>query len=269
IAWKVWGCKPTTSPGPRHNVTPLSALTSPETGRSFLRKSTSDHSPAKMIKMTLTVVLVYSLCWLPFNLLLVVLDFVEDVEYWPHFHHLWFVFHWLAMSHTCYNPVILCWMNTKFREGYLNVLYRLLPCCRPRLSRYLLKLHQSSGLQRAHTYSTAFGSSRSSRNQRFCDEPRKRRESSCSTTGYLQVTAATDVSLKLIRTCSLSPSADGLGYKETDMGPSDGNIVQNGNNHNPTAATICDTRSQPRMSYLDLPHDKIDRYLEMSGESTL
>ncbi|KAK4288614.1 hypothetical protein Pmani_013952 [Petrolisthes manimaculis] len=135
--------------------------------RTLLRKNTSDHSPAKMIRMTLTVVMVYSLCWLPFNTLMVILDFLEAGNYWPHTHHVWFVFHWLAMSHACYNPLILCWMNTKFRQGYLRALYRLLPCCRPRLSHHLLELRQSTSLQRAHTYSSAFGSTRGgSRNNR-------------------------------------------------------------------------------------------------------
>ncbi|KAK3849850.1 hypothetical protein Pcinc_043410 [Petrolisthes cinctipes] len=121
-----------------------------------------------MIRMTLTVVMVYSLCWLPFNTLMVILDFLEAENYWPHTHHVWFVFHWLAMSHACYNPLILCWMNTKFRQGYLRALYRLLPCCRPRLSHHLLELRQSSSLQRAHTYSSAFGSTRGGSRNNSC-----------------------------------------------------------------------------------------------------
>ena len=41
----------------------------------------------------------------------------------------WALFHWLAMSHTCYNPIILCWMNTKFRSGFCSLAYTL-PCLR-------------------------------------------------------------------------------------------------------------------------------------------
>ena len=32
--------------------------------------------------------------------------------------------HWLAMSHACYNPVIYCWMNPRFRTGFLTALSR-------------------------------------------------------------------------------------------------------------------------------------------------
>ncbi|XP_050721116.1 RYamide receptor-like [Eriocheir sinensis] len=138
IACKVWGCRAKGSPEPACR-SQMTLVASPETARGLLRKNASDHSPAKVL-----------------------MDFVEEVEYWSHMPHIWFVCHWLAMSHACYNPLILCWMNTKFREGYLLALYRLLPCCRSRLSNHLLKLRHSAGLQRAHTCST-----RVSRTQRL------------------------------------------------------------------------------------------------------
>ncbi|XP_069188215.1 RYamide receptor [Procambarus clarkii] len=265
IAWKVWGCKPVTSRcSLKRHLTVIRDWSRP------LEKSTSDHSPAKMIKMTLTVVLVYSLCWLPFNILLVVLDFVEEMSFWPHLHHLWFVFHWLAMSHTCYNPVILCWMNAKFREGFLNVLYHLVPCGRSRISQQLLKLRQSSGLQRAHTYSTAFGSSRNSRNQRFNDEPHNRLESSSSTTGFLHITSTTDVPLKLFRTRSLDPSTNGLRYTAVEREQKENHVGENDRSPNPTVAdNNFGTCGQTSLGYLPLPHEKIDSYLYLSGESTL
>ncbi|XP_045107331.1 RYamide receptor-like [Portunus trituberculatus] len=161
IACKVWGCRSTRFSHSGCN-TQMTLVAAPETARGLLRTNASDHSPAKMIRMTLAVVLVYSLCWLPFNILMVILDFVEEAGFWTHTHHVWFICHWLAMSHACYNPLILCWMNTKFREGYLLALYRLLPCCRSRLSHSLLQLRQSAGLQRAYTSST-----RASRTQRY------------------------------------------------------------------------------------------------------
>ncbi|XP_069188492.1 RYamide receptor-like [Procambarus clarkii] len=85
-------------------------------------------SKRKMIKMMVAVVLVYTLCWLPFNTLMVVRE-LHDIDGWPYMIYLWAFFHWLAMSSTCYNPVILCWMNTKFRSGFCNVAY-MVPCLR-------------------------------------------------------------------------------------------------------------------------------------------
>lgn len=39
--------------------------------------------------------------------------------------YLWFAFHWLAMSHSCYNPVIYCYMNARFRGGFRHIWQRL------------------------------------------------------------------------------------------------------------------------------------------------
>nr|XP_019565640.2 RYamide receptor-like [Aedes albopictus] len=71
-------------------------------------------SKRKMIKMMITVVAVFTVCWLPFNIfMLIPLD--PD---WRPLPYLWFLFHWLAMSHSCYNPIIYCYMNEKFRQGF-------------------------------------------------------------------------------------------------------------------------------------------------------
>ncbi|XP_063884298.1 RYamide receptor-like isoform X2 [Scylla paramamosain] len=85
-------------------------------------------SKRKMTKMMVTVVMVYTLCWLPFNVLMVVRE-LWVVDSWPYMMQVWALFHWLAMSHTCYNPIILCWMNTKFRSGFCSLAYTL-PCLR-------------------------------------------------------------------------------------------------------------------------------------------
>ncbi|EDS27732.1 neuropeptide Y receptor [Culex quinquefasciatus] len=72
-------------------------------------------SKRKMIKMMITVVAVFTGCWLPFNVFMLVPHL--DPE-WPPLPYLWFLFHWLAMSHSCYNPIIYCYMNEKFRQGF-------------------------------------------------------------------------------------------------------------------------------------------------------
>lgn len=43
--------------------------------------------------------------------------------------YIYFPIHGLAMSHACYNPVIYCFMNSRFREGLVNIL-RNIPCTR-------------------------------------------------------------------------------------------------------------------------------------------
>ncbi|KAG8174767.1 hypothetical protein JTE90_024233 [Oedothorax gibbosus] len=78
--------------------------------------------------MMITVVSVFTLCWLPLNALIVAGDEHDSVWQFPHIVYIWFVCHWLAMSSTAYNPLIYCWMNSKYRDGFIHVFRHLLPC---------------------------------------------------------------------------------------------------------------------------------------------
>lgn len=73
-------------------------------------------------------VVAYTLAWLPLNLYIVAADVPGLLDLLSEDVHivLFFVVHCLAMSHTCYNPVIYFWMNGQFRQAYC----RVLPCLR-------------------------------------------------------------------------------------------------------------------------------------------
>ncbi|XP_058063269.1 RYamide receptor-like [Anopheles bellator] len=111
IAIVVWGKRP---PGEAENS----------------RDQRMAKSKRKMIKMMVIVVIVFTICWLPFNFLMLV-KLESSWELLPYF---WFAFHWLAMSHSCYNPIIYCYMNARFRSGFILVLHGVpglqqLCCC--------------------------------------------------------------------------------------------------------------------------------------------
>nr|XP_032513003.1 RYamide receptor-like [Danaus plexippus plexippus] len=50
----------------------------------------------------------------------------EEWGKWPGMPLVWFVSHWLAMSHSCYNPIIYGYMNVRYRNGFRQVLERIL-----------------------------------------------------------------------------------------------------------------------------------------------
>lgn len=50
-----------------------------------------------------------------------------ELSQWIGMPYLWFACHWLAMSHSCYNPFIYCWMNARFRAGFCSVIGCILP----------------------------------------------------------------------------------------------------------------------------------------------
>ncbi|KAL1121971.1 hypothetical protein AAG570_003379, partial [Ranatra chinensis] len=49
---------------------------------------------------------------------------------WSGLPYLYFGLHWLAMSHSCYNPLIYCWLNARFRSAFCVVLRKI--WCKPR-----------------------------------------------------------------------------------------------------------------------------------------
>lgn len=69
----------------------------------------------KSIKLLITVVVVFALCWMPLNLYHILTKFHPDTRTFTYHGTTFFVFHWLAISSTCYNPFVYCWLNESFR----------------------------------------------------------------------------------------------------------------------------------------------------------
>uniref|UniRef100_A0A8D2KY67 G-protein coupled receptor 83 n=1 Tax=Varanus komodoensis TaxID=61221 RepID=A0A8D2KY67_VARKO len=79
------------------------------------------------IKMLMLVVVVFAVCWFPLNCYLVLLSGKAIHSN----NALYFAFHWFAMSSTCYNPFIYCWLNESFRSELRSLLG---VCWRPEVS---------------------------------------------------------------------------------------------------------------------------------------
>ena len=75
----------------------------------------------------LTVVIIYALCWLPLHIVTLIGDTDNAIWHFKYIQVVWISCHWLAMSCCCYNPMVYCWMNSTFRNGFRYVL-RFLPC---------------------------------------------------------------------------------------------------------------------------------------------
>uniref|UniRef100_A0A8C9V0Y6 G-protein coupled receptor 83 n=1 Tax=Scleropages formosus TaxID=113540 RepID=A0A8C9V0Y6_SCLFO len=83
----------------------------------------------KTIKMLMAVVAVFAVCWFPLNCYVVLLSSQAIRSS----NALYFSFHWFAMSSTCYNPFIYCWLNENFRAElkYLMGMCRRRPGAAP------------------------------------------------------------------------------------------------------------------------------------------
>ncbi|KAM6940666.1 G-protein coupled receptor 83 [Xenentodon cancila] len=74
----------------------------------------------RTLAMLLLVVGVFAVCWFPLNCYVVLLS-SQAIHY---SNALYFCFHWLAMSSTCYNPFIYCCLNPTFRQELQLLLER-------------------------------------------------------------------------------------------------------------------------------------------------
>lgn len=70
------------------------------------------------LKMLMVVVVVFAVCWFPLNCYLVLMSSKAIHSN----NALYFAFHWFAMSSTCYNPFIYCWLNESFRSELKSLL---------------------------------------------------------------------------------------------------------------------------------------------------
>ena len=70
----------------------------------------------KSIKLLITVVIIFALCWMPLNLYHILTDFHPNPTVFRYDSTTFFVLHWIAISSTCYNPFVYCWMNETFRN---------------------------------------------------------------------------------------------------------------------------------------------------------
>ncbi|KAM8707005.1 hypothetical protein ACLKA7_011159 [Drosophila subpalustris] len=90
-------------------------------GEYTARQVENVRSKRRVVKMMIVVVVIFSVCWLPFHLYFIVASCYPAITEAPFIQELYLVIYWLAMSNSMYNPIIYCWMNSRFRYGFKMV----------------------------------------------------------------------------------------------------------------------------------------------------
>ncbi|XP_022703771.1 tachykinin-like peptides receptor 99D isoform X1 [Varroa jacobsoni] len=82
------------------------------------------NSKRKIVKMMIVIVAIFGVCWLPYHLYFLLVHHYPDMRNSVYIQNIYLTIYFLAMSNSMYNPVIYCWMNSRFREGFKAVF-----CC--------------------------------------------------------------------------------------------------------------------------------------------
>ncbi|XP_024082499.1 tachykinin-like peptides receptor 99D isoform X2 [Cimex lectularius] len=75
-------------------------------------------SKRRVVKMMIVVVSIFGVCWLPFHIYFIITSYMPEITNLSYIQDLYLAIYWLAMSNSMYNPIIYCWMNTRFRRGF-------------------------------------------------------------------------------------------------------------------------------------------------------
>ncbi|XP_078053409.1 tachykinin-like peptides receptor 99D isoform X1 [Augochlora pura] len=80
----------------------------------------SIRSKRRVVKMMIVVVVIFAVCWLPFHVYFIVVSYLPEITNKPYIQEVFLGIYWLAMSNSMYNPIIYCWMNSRFRRGFAH-----------------------------------------------------------------------------------------------------------------------------------------------------
>ncbi|GMT36388.1 hypothetical protein PFISCL1PPCAC_27685, partial [Pristionchus fissidentatus] len=79
----------------------------------------------RLLTMLIIMVVIFGVCWFPFNMLNILRDL--KIDFLPeraksHFKLIFLIVHVISMTATCWNPLLYAWMNDNFREEFLRVI---------------------------------------------------------------------------------------------------------------------------------------------------
>ncbi|XP_066582342.1 tachykinin-like peptides receptor 99D [Prorops nasuta] len=92
-------------------------------GEATARQLENIRSKRRVVKMMIVVVVIFAVCWLPFHVYFIVTSYLPEITNEPYIQEVYLGIYWLAMSNSMYNPIIYCWMNSRFRRGFAQFFF--------------------------------------------------------------------------------------------------------------------------------------------------
>jgi tachykinin receptor 3 len=83
-------------------------------GERTQRQTEAIRSKRKVVRMFVTVVSIFAVCWLPYHAYFIYGYHHQEAAASPYAQHVYLAFYWLAMSNAAVNPLIYYWFNNRF-----------------------------------------------------------------------------------------------------------------------------------------------------------
>ncbi|XP_018570439.1 tachykinin-like peptides receptor 86C [Anoplophora glabripennis] len=91
-------------------------------GEMTQRQLDAIRSKRKVVKMFISVVLIFGICWLPYHAYFIYIYYDTNVIFSKYTQHVYLGFYWFAMSNAMVNPLIYYWMNARFRQYFKSAI---------------------------------------------------------------------------------------------------------------------------------------------------
>ncbi|XP_072379905.1 tachykinin-like peptides receptor 86C [Diabrotica undecimpunctata] len=87
-------------------------------GEKTQRQIEAIKSKRRVVKMFISVVMIFGICWLPYHIYFIYVYFDTKILFNKYTQHVYLAFYWFAMSNAMVNPLIYYWMNARFRKYF-------------------------------------------------------------------------------------------------------------------------------------------------------
>ncbi|CAG9853775.1 unnamed protein product [Phyllotreta striolata] len=97
-------------------------------GEKTQRQIDAIKSKRRVVKMFVSIVVIFGVCWLPYHGYFIYVYFDTNILFKKYTQHVYLGFYWFAMSNAMVNPLIYYWMNGRFRKYFKSAVCAGLTC---------------------------------------------------------------------------------------------------------------------------------------------
>lgn len=72
----------------------------------------------QVVHMLVSIMMLFAICWLPYHIYFLYTYYNSEVLQTQFIQHVYLAIYWLAMSNSCYNPIVYYIMNSRYLKAF-------------------------------------------------------------------------------------------------------------------------------------------------------